>query len=110
MTQIQSSKKNIHGTHHPLIRVGRKKNSGLMMKAAIQYTKLKRQVSIIKQKHSRYTPSTNQVWEEKEEGRYDDSSCSEPTKKRKTSFNHQRKTFKVHTTDQYGVGGKRRGE
>ena len=34
------------------------------------------QVSIIKQKHSRYTPSTNQVWEQKEEGRYDDSSYS----------------------------------
>ena len=32
---FQSSKKSIQGTHHPLIRVGRKKNSGLMMKAAI---------------------------------------------------------------------------
>ena len=26
------------------------------------------QDSIIKEKHSRYTPSTNQVWEEKEDG------------------------------------------
>ena len=34
------------------------------------------QVSIIKEKHSRYTPPLNQCWEEKEEGRTDDSSYS----------------------------------
>ena len=34
------------------------------------------QVSIIKEKHSRYTPPTNPVWEEKEEGSNDDSSYS----------------------------------
>ena len=33
-------------------------------------------VLIIKEKHSRYTPSTNQCWEEKEEGITDDSSYS----------------------------------
>ena len=39
------------------------------MKAAIQNTKKKQmQVSIIKGKHSRYTPPTNQGWEEKEGG------------------------------------------
>ena len=37
------------------------------MKAAIQNSKKKEmQVSIIKGKHSRYTPPTNHVWEEKE--------------------------------------------
>ena len=34
------------------------------------------QVSIIKEKHSRYTPPTNQGWEEKEEGSNDESSHS----------------------------------
>ena len=34
------------------------------------------QVSIIKEKHSRYTPLTNQVWEEKEEWNTDESSHS----------------------------------
>ena len=56
------------------------------------------QVSIIKEKHSWYTPPTNQGWEEEEEGSNDESSYSEH-KKRDTSFNHQRKTFKIHTTD-----------
>ena len=47
------------------------------MKAAIQNTqKREKQVSIIKEKHSRYTPPTNTVWEEKEEGSNDDSSYS----------------------------------
>ena len=32
------------------------------------------QVLTIKEKHSRYTPSTNQGWDEKEEGSTDDSS------------------------------------
>ena len=34
------------------------------------------QVLIIKEKHSRYTPSDNQCWEEKKEGITDDSSYS----------------------------------
>ena len=34
------------------------------------------QVSIISEKHSRYTPPTNQVWEEKEEWSTDESSHS----------------------------------
>ena len=34
------------------------------------------QVSIIKEKHSRYTPPTNQVWEEKEEESTDENSHS----------------------------------
>ena len=38
-TQVSIRKKNIQGTHHPLIRVGRKKKRGVMMKAAIQNTK-----------------------------------------------------------------------
>ena len=46
------------------------------MKAAIQNTKKETQVSIIKEKHSRYTPPTNQAWEEKEEGSNDESKFS----------------------------------
>ena len=34
------------------------------------------QISIIKEKHSRYLPPANHVWEEKEEVSYDDSSYS----------------------------------
>ena len=34
------------------------------------------QVSIIKEKHSRYIPPTNQGWEEKEEGSNEESSHS----------------------------------
>ena len=45
-----------------------------MMKADIQNTKKETQVSIIKEKHSRYTPPTNQGWEEKEERSTDDNS------------------------------------
>ena len=37
--KFQSSKKNIQGTHHPLMRCRRKKERGTMMKAAIQNTK-----------------------------------------------------------------------
>ena len=80
--EFQSSNKNIQGTHHRLIRCGgRKKKRGGMMTAAIQNTKkethLKRkikrkinktQVSIIKEKHSRCTPATNQGCEEKKRG------------------------------------------
>ena len=40
------------------------------------------QVSIIKEKHSMYTPPTNQVWEEKEEGSTDESSYSKHKKSR----------------------------
>ena len=32
--RFQSSKKNIQGTHHPLIRVGRRKKNGVLMIAA----------------------------------------------------------------------------
>ena len=39
VTQVSIIKENIHGTHHPLIRVGRRKKRGVMMKAAIQNTK-----------------------------------------------------------------------
>ena len=74
--KFQSTKKNIQGTHQPLIRVGRKRKRGVVMKAAIQKTKQKTQVSIIEEKYSRYTPPTNQVWEEKEEGSNDESSYS----------------------------------
>ena len=73
-----SSKENIQGTHHPLISVGSKKR-GVMMKAAIQNIK-KTQVSIIKEKLSRYTPPTNQGWEEREEGSNDKSSHSKHKK------------------------------
>ena len=73
--KFQSSKKNFQGTQHPLIRVGRRKKRGVMMKAANKKHKIKEtQVSIINDKHSRYTPPTNQVWEEKEEVSNDDSS------------------------------------
>ena len=37
--KFQSSKKNIQGTHHRLIRCGWKKKRGVMMTAAIQITK-----------------------------------------------------------------------
>ena len=37
--------------------------------------------SIIKEKHSRYTSPTNQVWEGKEEGNYDESSYSKHKKR-----------------------------
>ena len=40
--KFQSSKKNVQGTLHALIKVGRKKKRGVMMKAAIQNTKYKR--------------------------------------------------------------------
>ena len=95
--KFQSSKKNIHGTHHPPIRVGRRKKRGVMMKAAIQNTKKETQVSIIKEKHSRYTPPTNTVWEEKEEGSNDDSSYSK-YKIKETQVTITKKTFKVHDT------------
>ena len=39
------------------------------------------QVSIIKEKHSRYTPTTNQGWMEKEEGNNDESSHSKHKKR-----------------------------
>ena len=38
-TQVSIIKKIIQGTHHPLIRCGRKRKRELMMKAAIQITK-----------------------------------------------------------------------
>ena len=57
--------------------MGRKKKRGIMIKAAIQNTnKRETQFSIIKKKHSRYTPPTNQGWEEKEEESNDESSYS----------------------------------
>ena len=68
-----------------------------MMKAAMQNTKKRvAQVSIIKEKHSRYTPPTNQGWKEKEEGNNDESSHSKH-KINKTQFsiikeNHSRYT------------------
>ena len=75
--KFQSSKKNVQGTLHALIKVGRKKKRGVMMKAAIQNTKYKRhKFQSSKKKHSRYTPPTNQVWVEKEDGSKDDSSYS----------------------------------
>ena len=39
------------------------------------------QASVIKEKHSRYTPPTNQVWEEKEERGYDESSHAKHKKR-----------------------------
>ena len=54
------------------------------------------QVSIFKEKYSRYTPSTNQGWAEKEQ-RINDESSHSIHKTKETSFNHQTKTFKVHT-------------
>ena len=74
-TQVSNIKENIQGTHQPLIRFGRGKKSGIMMRAAIQNTK-KRVTSIIKEKRSRYTPLTNQGWQEKDEGSKDKSSYS----------------------------------
>ena len=38
-TQVSIIKKINQGTHHPLVRCGRKKKRGLMMKTAIQNTK-----------------------------------------------------------------------
>ena len=56
------------------------------------------QVSIIKEKHSRYTPPSNQGWEEKEEGCNDESSHSNTKYKRDTSLNHQKKKHSRYTT------------
>ena len=47
-----------------------------MIKAAFKTQSKKTQISIIKEKHSRYTPPANHVWEEKEEESYDDRSYS----------------------------------
>ena len=41
-----------------------------------KHKKKEAQVSIIKEKHSRYTPPTNEVWEEKRQGSNDESSHS----------------------------------
>ena len=38
-TQVSNIKENTQGTHHRLIRCGRKKKRGVMMTAAIQITK-----------------------------------------------------------------------
>ena len=57
------------------------------------------QYSIIKEKHSRYTPPTNQVWEEKEDGSNDESSYSKNKLKETQVSTTIKKTFKVHTTD-----------
>ena len=75
-THVSIIKKNIQGTHHPLIMFGRKKKRGVMIETAFKTQNQKTQVSIIKEKHSRYIPSTNQGWEEKEEGSNDDSGYS----------------------------------
>ena len=48
-----------------------------MMKRAIQTQNIREtQVSIFKEKYSRYTPLTNQGWAEKEQGINDESSHS----------------------------------
>ena len=58
--KFQSSKKNIQGTHQPLIRVARK-NRGSNDESSYSKHEIRvTQVSIIKEKHSRYTPPTNQ--------------------------------------------------
>ena len=100
-------------THHPPIRVGRKKRRGLTMKAAIQNAKINEiQVYVIKRKHSRYTPPTNQVGEEKEEESNDEISYSKhklkETQVSKSTEKHSRYTtptnqgwaevFILHTT------------
>ena len=88
-----SSKENIQGTHHPLIRVGRKKKRGVMMKAAIQNTqKIDTSFNHQRKKPSRYTPPTNQGSEEKEEESNHESSHSKH-KQKYTSSNHHRKKF-----------------
>ena len=75
-THVSIIKKNIQGTQHPLITFGRKKKRGVMIETAFKTQNKKTQVSIIKEKHSRYIPSTNQGWEEKEKGSNDESSYS----------------------------------
>ena len=54
------------------------------------------QVSIISEKHSRYTPPTNQGWEEKEEVSTDESSYSKP-KMRVTQVSIIKGTFSRYT-------------
>ena len=51
------------------------------------------QVSIIKEKHSWYTPPTNQGWEEEEEGSNDEISYSEHKKKEKNKFQSSKKNI-----------------
>ena len=55
------------------------------------------QVSIIKEKHSSYTPPLNQCWEEKKEGRTDDSSYSKH-KIKVTQVSVIKKNIQGHTT------------
>ena len=55
--------------------------------------------SIIKEKSSRYTPLTNQGWQEKEEGSKDESSYSKHKTKETQVSIIKKKTLKVHTTD-----------
>ena len=71
-----------------------------MMRAAIQNTKKRvTQVSIIKEKRSRYTPPAKQGWQEKEEGNKDDGSYSKHKIKETQVSTILKKTFKVDTTD-----------
>ena len=67
------------------------------------------QVSIINEKHSRYTPPTNQGWEEKEEVSTDESSYSKP-KMRVTQVSIIKGTFSRYTNPLIRVGRKKKGE
>ena len=64
-------------------------------------------VSIIEEKPSRYTPSTNQVWEEKEEGSNDESSSSKHKTKQKNFQSSKENIRGYTTTNQVGEKKKR---
>ena len=83
--KFQSSKKNIQGTHHPLIMCGSKKKRRVMMTAAIQIQNTRDTSFNRQRKHLRCTPPNNQGWEEKEEGSNDESSHSKHKIKRHTT-------------------------
>ena len=73
-----------------------------MLKAAIRNTKKRvTQVSIIKEKHSRYTTPTNQGWEEKEEGSNDESSYSKhKIKETQVSIINEKRSSYTPSTNQ----------
>ena len=91
-----SSKEKIQGTYHPLIRVGRKKKRGVLMKAAIQNKKKRHKFQSKKNIQGTQHPLIR-VGRKNKRGVMMKSAIQN-TDKSNTSFNLQRKIFKVHTT------------
>ena len=105
---FQSSKKNNQRTHHPLIRVGRKKERGVMMKAAIQNTKLKRYKFRSSEKNIQGTHHSLIRVGRKKERSNDESSHSK--QKKRHNFQSSKKNNQRAQHPLIRVGRKKRGE